>query len=105
VTTGVSDTATVVLTTGAAATEVVVVARAIVVVVVVGGTVVVVVVGGTVVVAVTTVKPSRVALRVVYPALDDVTITVAVPLAGNPVTTPLAPVMETAPDVVVPENV
>ena len=102
-TTGVSDTATVVGTTGAAATVVVVVVRTTVVVVVVGA--IVVVVGGTVVVAVTTVEPSRVALRVVYPALDDVTVTVAVPLAGNPVTTPFAPVMETEPDVVVAANV
>jgi hypothetical protein len=94
VTTGVSDTATVVGTTGVAAT-----------VVVVRTTTVVVVVGATVVVIVTTVEPSRVVLRVVYPALDDVTVTVAVPLAGNPVTTPLAPVSETDPDVVVAANV
>jgi hypothetical protein len=94
VTTGVSATATVVVTTGAAATVVVVTVRAIVVVV-----------GATVVVAVTTVEPVRVVLRLVYPALDDVTVTVADPLAGNPVTTPLAPDIETEPEVVVAVNV
>jgi hypothetical protein len=48
--------------------------------VVVGATVVVVVV------VVTTVEPVRVALRVVYPARDAETVTVALPLAGSPVT-------------------
>jgi hypothetical protein len=82
VTTGVSDTATVVVTvtTGVSDTA-------------------------TVVVTATKVEPSRLALSVAYPALDDVTVTVADPLAGNPVTTPSPPVSETDPDVVVAANV
>ena len=49
-----------------------------------------------VVVVVTTVEPVRVALRVVYPARDAETVTVALPFAGNPVTvtTPLVKLTE-----------
>ena len=71
------------------------------------GTTTVVVVGARVevvdevVVVVTTVEPVRVALRVVYPARDAETVTVALPLAGSPVTvtTPFVRLTE-PPDVV-----
>jgi hypothetical protein len=67
-------------------------------IVVVGATIVVV---DEVVVVVTTVEPVRVALRVVYPAREAETVTVALPLAGSPVTvtTPFVRLTE-PPDVV-----
>lgn len=54
-----------------------------------------------VVVDVTTVEPCRVALSVEYPTREDVTVTVALPLARNPDTTPFASVRDTEPLVVV----
>jgi hypothetical protein len=87
------------VTTGLVATVVTTVGT-VVTVVVVEGTVVEVVV-----VVVTTVEPWRVALNVLYPGLDDVTVTVALPLADKPVTTPSAPTRDTEPLVVVAEYV
>ncbi|CAB5013788.1 unannotated protein [freshwater metagenome] len=77
---------------------------------VVSGTTTVVVVGARVevvdevVVVVTTVEPIRVALRVVYPAREAETVTVALPFAGKPDTVTVPFIRLTEPLVVDAEN-